>query len=141
MNSKKKKGRPKCLRNVEDVPEVNYFKPRGIPLTELESVGLKVEELEALKLRFYDCFKREEAARKMNVSRRTLEREVKSGIRKLVDALLNSKAIEIKGGYYVSKGERVFRCLEDKFEWKMKKEDGEPKECPECGSSSITTVG
>ena len=62
MDSKNNKGRPKCLRNVSEVPEVNYFKPRGIPLTELESIDLKVEEFEAMKLVYYDRLKREEAA-------------------------------------------------------------------------------
>ena len=32
------------------MPDVTYFKPRGVPLSDLEVVSLAVEELEALRL-------------------------------------------------------------------------------------------
>ncbi|MBD3389292.1 MAG: DUF134 domain-containing protein [Candidatus Altiarchaeales archaeon] len=130
-------GRPKCLRKVSEVPGINYFKPRGIPLTELEGVELKVEELEAMKLVYYDREKREQAAKRMGVSRRTMERELKSGLSKVIEALLYGKAIEIRGGYYVSDDEMVFRCLNDKHEWKAEKSMRKPRECPECSSKKI----
>lgn len=136
MDSNTKVGRPKCIRRVDDIPDVNYFKPRGIPLTELESTELKLEELEALKLVYYDKLKREQAAKKMRVSRRTMERELRSGLGKVVDALLHGKAIEIKGGYYLAKGERIFRCLNDQYEWKAD-QSSNPRECPECGGTKI----
>ena len=129
-------GRPRCIRSVGDRPRVNYFKPWGIPLTELESVQLKVEELEAIKLVYYDKLQREDAAKKMRVSRRTLERELKSGLSKAVDGLLNGKAIEIDGGYYLAKDESIFQCLDDRFVWKAKK-NAKQKKCPECGSKKI----
>lgn len=132
-----KKGRPKCLRNVEEVPDVNYFKPRGIPLTNLESTELKVEELEAIKLVHYDGMGREDAASRMGVSRRTLQRELKSGLKKIADGLINGKAIEIKGGYYLAEDETVFRCLDDDHEWKALKNSEGARECPECGSSKV----
>jgi len=140
MSTDKKGGRPKCMRKVEAPPEVDFFKPRGIPLTELDSVNLSVEEVEAIKLVHYDRLMREDAAEKMGVSRRTLERELKAGLGKVADALLNGKAIEIKGGHYLAGDENVFRCLEDKHEWKVKKSFKRPKECPGCGSTKIKKV-
>ncbi|MBD3260218.1 MAG: DUF134 domain-containing protein [Candidatus Altiarchaeales archaeon] len=137
MDSESRKGRPKCLRKVSEIPEVNYFKPRGIPLTELEQAELKVEELEALKLVYLEGMKRERAAESMGVSRRTMQRELNSGLKKIVDALLSGKAIEIKGGYFVSDGEVVFRCLDDKYQWKQDKSLKKPEACPECGSKKI----
>jgi len=137
MNAENKGGRPKCLRKVESPPEVNYFKPRGIPLTQLEAIRLKVEELEAMKLVYYEKLNREQAAKRMGVSRRTLGRELKAGIVNVVDGLLHGKAIEISGGYYISDGEKIFRCLDDKHEWKTLKSDKKPDECPECGSKKI----
>ena len=132
-----KTGRPKCLRKVESLPQINYFKPRGIPLTQLEKVELRVEELEAIKQVHLEGNKRGKAAMNMGVSRRTLGRELKSGLRKVADALLNGKAIEIKGGYYVTQEETVFKCLNDKHVWKAPKEGARPQECPECGSNEI----
>jgi len=137
MDEITKAGRPKCIRKVEKPPDFNYFKPRGIPLTDLESVKLTVEEVEAIRLRHYDKLKRIEAANNMGISRRTMERELSSGLEKIIDALLNGKAIEIRGGYYVSNGETMFRCLNDKYEWKVDKSLSKPKKCPECGSKKI----
>ncbi len=141
MEYNNKVGRPKCLRKVQETPEFNYFKPRGIPVTELDSIRLKVEELEAMKMVCYDGLSRVEAAEQMGISPRTLGRELNSGLVKVVDALLNGKAIEISGGYYVSEGEIVFRCLNEGHQWKADKLMGKPLECPECGSQSITKVG
>ena len=42
--------RPAKPRFVTEEPCVDFFKPRGIPLRELEEERLSVEELEALKL-------------------------------------------------------------------------------------------
>jgi hypothetical protein len=95
------RGRPRCLRNVSEVPEVDYFKPRGIPLSELETVNLTVEELEAIRLVDFMGLEHEEAAEKMNVSRKPLWTDLKSGRKKVADALINGKAIEIKGGNFV----------------------------------------
>jgi uncharacterized protein len=137
MDSDTRLGRPKCMRKVGEVPNINYFKPRGIPLTELDTVELKVEELEAMKLIYHDRMKREQAAEGMGVSRRTMERELRSGIKKVVEALLFGKAIQIRGGYYVCDDEVVFRCLNDRHEWKANKTLAKPRECPECGSREI----
>ena len=40
--------KPRKKRVVRFDPEVTYFKPRGIPLSELEEVVLVVEEVEAM---------------------------------------------------------------------------------------------
>jgi len=98
------KGRPRCLRAVKGIPEVDYFKPRGIPMMELEVNSLKVEELEAIRLVDLEGLEQEDAATKMGVSRRTLARELESARRKVVEALIQGKAIEIKGGFYKTKG-------------------------------------
>ena len=42
--------RPRNCRYVERKPHVTYFKPRGIPMTELTETLLTVEGLEALSL-------------------------------------------------------------------------------------------
>jgi Predicted DNA-binding proteins len=89
------------LRNVSKIPDVDYFKPMGIPLADLEAVILSVEELETIKLVDFEGLEHEEAAKKMNVSRKTLWRDLKSGRKKVADALINGKSIEIRGGDFV----------------------------------------
>lgn len=92
--------RPTKHRFVECKPEVTYFKPRAIPLSELEEVCLTVEEIESLKLKFLEKLEQEQAAKKMKVSRTTFWRILGSAGEKISDALINGKAIRIEGGNY-----------------------------------------
>jgi len=98
-----KKGRPCCLRTVDGIPEIDYFKPRGVPLIGLEVNSLKVEELQAICLVDFRGLEQEDAAARVGVSRRTLVRDLKSGRKKIAEALIKGKAIEIKGGFYKTK--------------------------------------
>jgi hypothetical protein len=94
-------GRPKCKRRVSKVPEVTYFKPRGIPLYDLELVVLSIEELETLRLMDLEGLEQEQASKRMGVSRRAFWNDLQSGRRKMTDALVHGKAIEIKGGHFI----------------------------------------
>jgi hypothetical protein len=99
---KKCRGRPKCPRRVKQTPEITYFKPRGVPLSELEVVSITVEELEALRLVDVEDLKQEDAAIRVGVSRRAFWEDLKAARTKTALALTTGKAIEIKGGNYIS---------------------------------------
>ncbi|MBN2030231.1 DUF134 domain-containing protein [bacterium] len=90
--------RPKKLRWISGHPGVSYFKPQGVPLRFLSQVRLEVDELEALKLADLEGLSQEEAADQMNVSRATFGRIVEEARRKVADALVHGKAIQIEGG-------------------------------------------
>jgi uncharacterized protein len=90
--------RPCRCRCIRCNPESTYFKPRGIPLTELEEVNLTFDELESLRLADLEGMYQEDAARKMKISRQTFGNIINSAHRKIADALLNSKALKIDGG-------------------------------------------
>ncbi|UGV40704.1 DUF134 domain-containing protein [Methanococcoides orientis] len=96
------RGRPKSPRRVKCNPEGFYFKPRGVALSELEVVSVAVEELEALRLVDYEGLQQQEAATQMGISRRAFWEDLKSARKKIAFALTTGKAIEIKGGNYVS---------------------------------------
>ena len=98
--------RPKKRRLVDSEPDATYFKPRAIPLSELEEVCIEVEEIEALKLKFLDNLEQAAAAKKMNVSRTTFWRTLNSAGSKVADALINGKAIRIEGGSYALRKRR-----------------------------------
>lgn len=91
-------GRPRCPRRIEYRPSVTYFKPKGVPLSELEVVSLAVEEVEALRLVDLEEMQQEEAAQSMGISRRAFWEDLQSARKKVAFALTNGKAIEIKGG-------------------------------------------
>ena len=90
--------RPKCPRHVCGIPDKNYFKPRGIPASDLEEVILTLDEYEAIRLADYEQLYQEEAAGKMNISRQTFGRIIEAAHKKKADVLLNVKALKIKGG-------------------------------------------
>ncbi len=92
--------RPFKCRRVAFRPGVTYFKPAGIPLSELEEVIISVEEAEALRLKELERLEQEQGAEKMNVSRPTFQRVLASARQKIADALLNGKAIRIEGGNF-----------------------------------------
>jgi predicted DNA-binding protein (UPF0251 family) len=90
--------RPIHCRRVAQLPQANYYKPRGIPLSVLEEVTLTVDEFEAIRLTDLDGLYQADAAEKMNISRQTLGRILESAHKKIADALVNGKALLIKGG-------------------------------------------
>jgi len=96
--------RPKKQRFVEREPGVTYYKPRAIPLSELEEVRLSVEEFEALRLEFLEKHDYADSAKAMNVGRATFSRILHSAGEKIADALMNGKAIRIEGGAYALRG-------------------------------------
>lgn len=85
---------PRCLRFD---PNVTYFKPRGIPLRELEEIILLPDELEALKLYEVDNLEQVKAALKMKISQPTFARLLGSANKKIAEAIIKGKAIRIEG--------------------------------------------
>lgn len=87
--------RPKKHRKISCRPDAYYFKPRGIPMFDLEEVILEADEVEALKWADLMSLSHEEAAAKMKISRATFGRIIKKARKKIADSILNSKAIKI----------------------------------------------
>ncbi len=82
------------------MPSVNYFKPRGIPLVDLEEASLAVEELEAIRLCDLEGLSISDAAEKMGVSRHTLGRVLGNARHTVAEALCMGQALRIEGGVY-----------------------------------------
>jgi predicted DNA-binding protein (UPF0251 family) len=92
--------RPHRCRRVDLEPNITYFKPRGIPLMELQEVILHVDEFEAVRLKDLEGLDQGECAEKMNISQPTFHRLVLSARKKISDAIVNGKAIKIEGGSF-----------------------------------------
>ena len=92
--------RPKKERWIHHEPDVTYFKPKGIPLRDLEEVELTFDEVECLRLANMEKLSQEDAAKKMNVHQSTFQRTLTRAREKVSDALVNGKAIRIGGGNY-----------------------------------------
>lgn len=93
--------RPIIRRRIAEMPSITCFMPSdevegGTP----ENI-LKMEELEALRLKDLECLDQTECAVRMAVSRPTFQRILLSAREKVADSLLHGKAIRIEGGVYV----------------------------------------
>lgn len=87
--------RPKKHRHVCCHPSAYYFKPRGIPMAELEEIILHHDELEAVRLADLLAYSHEEAAKEMKISRATFGRIVELARKKIADGILNGKALRM----------------------------------------------
>jgi uncharacterized protein len=129
--------RPRQCRRVGSIPESNYFKPRGIPLSMLEEVILTVDECEALRLADLDGLYQEQAAEKMGVSRPTFGRIIESAHKKVAEALVRGKALKIEGGEFEMASIRKFKCDKCQHIWELPYGTGRPENCPSCKSIHI----
>ncbi len=87
--------RPRLQRRVRFSAQRKVFKPLGVPLKELETVDLSSEEVEALRLKNVQELSQEEAAKKMQTSQSTFQRILSSAYKKISDAIINGKGINL----------------------------------------------
>ncbi|MDI6815763.1 MAG: DUF134 domain-containing protein [Actinomycetota bacterium] len=124
--------RPVKCRRIESKPDVELFKPRGIPAFMLEEVVLGFEELEAVRLKDLEGLDQASAAARMDISRPTFQRILRSARAKISDALVNGKAIRIEGGNYEITSD-VCNCRVCGHLWRTRETGG----CPECSGNDI----
>jgi len=133
--------RPRKNRFVKFDPEISYFKPRGIPMQNLDEVCLTVDEGEALRLADLLGMSHEEAGRRMGVSRATFGRIIQRARKTVADALINGKAINIEGGNYkVIMEARIFKCRKCDNKWEEAQGTGRPKGCPKCNDDDFYRI-
>lgn len=133
--------RPQKNRFVKFDPDISYFKPRGIPMQNLDEVCLTVDEGEALRLADLLGLSHEEAGRRMGVSRATFGRIIQKARKTVADALINGKAINIEGGNYkVVMEARIFMCRKCDKKWEEAQGTGRPKNCPKCNTDDIYRI-
>lgn len=93
--------RPQISRRVTGKPTIEYFKPQGVPLAELEEIGLTLDGLEALRLADIEGLYHDAAAERMGVSRPTFGRILVQARRAVATAVTEGKALRIQGGVVV----------------------------------------
>ncbi len=134
--------RPQKNRRVAFNPEISYFKPRGIPMFDLEEVRLTVDQREAIRLSDLLGLSHEDAGRRMGVSRATFGRIVQRARQAVADALINGKAINVEGGSYnIISSTRLFYCNSCNQEWEEPLGTGRPKCCPSCKTDEFHRIG
>lgn len=133
--------RPIKWRKIENVPIVPYFVPSEKDIAEIPKNVLKLEELEAIRLKDLEGLEQSECAEKMEVSRPTFQRILLSAREKIADSLVNGKIIHIEGGNF-TRNICPVKCLNCDNEWTESYENMEAikkgdHSCPACGSTKI----
>jgi predicted DNA-binding protein (UPF0251 family) len=133
--------RPTKWRRIEHVPAIPYFVPSETKIQELPENILKLEELEAIRLKDLEGLEQAECAQRMEVSRPTFQRILLSAREKVADSLINSKMIRIEGGNFTRNICPII-CKDCGKEWKESFENIEAIKngkyaCPNCASSNV----
>ncbi|NLP43549.1 MAG: DUF134 domain-containing protein [Peptococcaceae bacterium] len=132
--------RPVKWRKVEHFPKETYFLPcpKGNchRFEDVAEVELKIEELEAIRLKDIEGLTQEEGARRMEISRQTFQNVLDEARRKVATALVEGKAISVGGGHY-TKNVCKLKCQNCGGEFDTSYEQREIT-CRKCGSMDIT---
>ena len=128
--------RPRCCRRIGWLPQCRSFKPQG---GSPRAVVLDLDELEALRLADLLGLHQEAAAAEMKISRPTFGRILEQAHRKVAEALIFGKSLQIntKGGNMMVVPKRTFICYECGKTWQVPYGTGRPQACPACSSGNI----
>ncbi len=88
--------RPQKRRRCRKYSGDRIYKPRSLPVRELQMVRLGLDELEAMRICDGEGADQETAGRRMGVSRGTVQRLLASGRAKVVNAIVTSSALQIE---------------------------------------------
>ncbi|SMC16242.1 Predicted DNA-binding protein, UPF0251 family [Clostridium acidisoli DSM 12555] len=127
--------RPVKFRRVENLPQYTYFIPAGRRKCEIEDIIIKVEELEAMRLKDIEELNQEECAKRMHVSRQTFQNIIDSARKKIATAIIEGKGINISGGNY-TRNVCEFKCRDCGNVYEIKYEE-DRSVCPICGSEKV----
>lgn len=108
-NECSRRGRPRLRRTIAGNPESRCYKPCCCPEQEGSGISLQPDEIELIRLIDLEGLEQEEAAEKLGVSRKTAWRDLHEARRKIADALVNGKGIEMAGCTKAAEG-RCPKC-------------------------------
>lgn len=133
--------RPTKWRKINQLPTITEFKPSLTNSEEPAINKLKIEELEAIRLKDLEGLEQEECAKLMEISRPTFQRILIHAREKIADSLVNGKGIQIEGGIFAC-NTCTCKCMDCGKEWVETDENirdipfGELT-CPACNSHKI----
>ena len=87
--------RPLCPKTIKYEPPYKQFRPEGCPDKQLDTVLIAPEEAEALRLKNIEELDQTAAAKKMGISQSTFQRLLSSAYKKMSEALIYGKEIQI----------------------------------------------
>ena len=115
------------------------FRPFGMKACVTDSVRLKYEEYESIRLVNYQMMPQDEAAKHMNISRPTFTRIYNKALKLIAKSFVEGKAIEIEGGnYHLDKD--WYRCKKCYKLIQGMENHTKCKDCTAYGESELTKL-
>jgi predicted DNA-binding protein (UPF0251 family) len=87
--------RPRKTRFCRHYKADRIYKPQGIPMREIDTTVLSLDQFEVIRLCDVENLDQEEAGRRMGISRGTVQRLLYDARKKMAEAILNNHAIII----------------------------------------------
>jgi len=129
--------RPRKERVIEGNPKCDYFCPREAS-GEVDEVELSLVELECIRLSHLCRYNQTLSADMMGIHQSTFHRMLNSAREKVADALVNGKAIRIKGGKYIMRNMQGGNTSQQRG---MGRGPGGNCICPNCGHKEVHKMG
>jgi predicted DNA-binding protein (UPF0251 family) len=129
--------RPRRFRRISKDPQIRCFKPENEDIAALAPIEINIDEFEAVRLRDYLDIQQKKSAELMGISQPTFHRILVSARKKISEALIEGKRIEIVGEDYSADKIR-YKCKSCQFEWYNPEKEYD--KCLECQSDDITIV-
>ena len=101
---------------------------------DLASVNITVDEIEAIRLKDLRSLVQEEAAKMMGISQPTFHRVLESARRKVAEAIVEGKVLQIGGGAYELSENKDIACYDCDYGWKVGFIAPSPMVCVNCES-------
>jgi predicted DNA-binding protein (UPF0251 family) len=101
----RRRGRPRMNRSLEGGPSARCYAPQCDSDKQGEMVSLLPEEMAAINLIDLQQMEQEQAASVLGVSRKTIWRDIHEARRKIADALINGKTIQMAGCTRIIEGD------------------------------------
>ena len=92
--------RPRKRRFVQGQLMASRFRPNKAPETDVKTVFLPVEGLEAIRLNDLESLDQEASSRNMGISRQTFGRILRHARSKVAEALVMGQELRIEGGNF-----------------------------------------
>lgn len=87
--------RPRKRRCCRRYSADRVYKPQGVPMRQIDTVTIRLDEFEAMRLCDVEGLDQSEAGQRLGVSRGTVQRLLYTGRRSLIGAILTDSAVVI----------------------------------------------
>ena len=130
--------RPKRMRRMNSLPSFRGFMPVGKTGSLGNAIVLNYDEYEAIKLCDYDGLIQLEASKLMNISRPTFTRVYESARKKVAQAIIEVRPLQISGGQVTLHG-NWFKCFNCTATFTNPHSNNNLK-CPLCSDDEIISI-